>query len=212
MLRLGVSEQGLTEILAVAEHVNSMAALAEGFRLRPDVPCLAKGPATELVQPLDEAAPGLATETLDQIRKWARSTLGIDHVPAFWRVLARQPRFLASTWAKNSLVMSAAELDEATKACASLAVAMNAHSAYFTSYLNPWVRRAAGLDDDGLVELGAAVMHYVAFNTVAHGMMLEPPFTDMRAEDFRSGGRLANAPGPGAPTPSTVERIDHDDD
>ena len=38
MLRLGVSDQGLTEILAVAEHVNSMAAVAEGFRLRPDVP------------------------------------------------------------------------------------------------------------------------------------------------------------------------------
>ena len=203
MLRLGVSEQGLTEILAVAEHVNSMAALAEGFRLRPDVPRLSDGPATELVPPLDEAAPGLAADTLDQIRVWARSTLGIEHVPAFWRVLARHPRFLASTWAKNGLVLSAAELDEATKACAALAVAMNAHSAYFTSYLNPWVRRAVGLDDDGLVELGAAVMHYVSFNTVAHGMMLDAPFSEMRAEDFRPGGRLANAPGPGAPTPST---------
>ncbi len=118
-------------------------------------------------------------------------------------MLARQPRFLASTWAKNGLVLSAAELDEATKACAALAVAMNARSAYFTSYLNPWVRRAAGLDDDGLVELGAAVMHFVAFNTVAHGMMLAAPFTEMRAEDFRPGGRLADAPGPGAPAPST---------
>ena len=203
MLRLGVREQGLTEILAVAEHVNSMVALAEGFRLQPDVPRLSEGPATELVPPLDEAAPGLAADTLDQIREWARSTLGIAHVPAFWRVLARQPRFLASTWAKNSLVMSAAELDEATKACAAFAVAMNAHSTYFTSYLNPWVRRAVGLDDDGLVELGAAVMHYVSFNTIAHGMMLDAPFRGMRAEDFRPGGRHANAPGPGSTTPST---------
>ena len=203
MLRLGVSEQGLTEILPVAEHVNSMAALAEGFRLRPDVPVLTDGPTTELVPPIDEAAPGLAADTLDQIRVWARSTLGIEHVPAFWRVLARQPRFLASTWAKNGLVLRAAELDEATKACAALAVAMNAHSAYFTSYLNPWVRHAVGLDDDGLVELGAAVMHYVSFNTIAHGMMLDAPFSDMRAEDFRYGGRLANAPGPGSTAPST---------
>ncbi len=100
-------------------------------------------------------------------------------------------------------MLNAAELDEATKACAALAVAMNAHSAYFTSYLNPWVRRAVGLDDDGLVELGAAVMHYVSFNTVAHGMMLDAPFSEMRAEDFRSGGRLANAPGPGSTAPST---------
>jgi hypothetical protein len=203
VLRLGVSEQGLTEIMAVAEHVNSMAALAKGFRLRPDVPRLSEGPATELVQPIDEAAPGLAADTLDQIRVWARSTLGIEHVPAFWRVLARHPRFLAATWAKNGLVLSAAELDETTKACAALAVAMNAHSAYFTSYLNPWVRRVAGLDDDGLVELGAAVMHYVSFNTVAHGMMLDAPFSDMRAEDFGPGGRLANAPGPGSTAPST---------
>jgi hypothetical protein len=103
---------------------------------------------------------------------------------------ARQPRFLASTWAKDRLVLGAAEVDEATKACAAMAVAMNARSAYCTSYFNPWVRRAVALDDAGMVELGAAVMHYVSFNTVAHGMMLEPPFEDIRAEDFKSGGRL----------------------
>jgi hypothetical protein len=88
-----------------------------------------------------------------------------------------------------------------TKACTALAVAMNARSGYLTSYLTPWVRRAAGLDDGGLVELGAAVMHYVSFNTVAHGMMLDPPLVDVRAEDFRPSGRLADAPGPGAPPP-----------
>ncbi len=203
MLRLGISEQGLTEIMAIAEHVNSMATLAEGFRIRPDVPRPSEGPATELVRPVDEAEPGLAADTLDHIRAWASSTLGIEHVPAFWRVLARQPRFLASTWAKNCLVLGAGEIDEATKACAAMAVAMNARSAYLTSYFNPWVRHAMGLDDGGMVELGAAVMHYVSFNTVAHGMMLGPPFVDVRAEDFRPGGHLANAPGPGAPPPST---------
>jgi hypothetical protein len=35
---------------------------------------------------------------------------------------------------------------------------------------------------------------------IAHGMMLDPPFVDVRAADFRPGGRLVNAPGPGAPT------------
>src|SRR5260370_33967594 len=99
--------------------------------------------------------------------------------------------------------MRAQELDEATKARAAFAVAMNDRSAYYTSYLNPWVRHAVGLDDDGLVELGAAVMHYVSLNTIAHGMMLDAPFSDMRAEDFRPAGRLANAPGPGPTAPST---------
>jgi hypothetical protein len=203
VLRLGTSERGLTEILAVAEHVNSMIALADGFRLRPDVPKPADGPPTEIVAALGEAdvEPGPAADTLGQIHEWSQHTLGIDHVPAFWRVLARHPRFLASTWAKNCLVLTAGELDEATKACAAFAVAMNARSAYMTSYLSPWLRRAAGLDDYGMVELGAAVMHYVSFNTVAHGMMLDPPFVDVRAEDFKPGGSLANAPGPGAPPP-----------
>jgi len=196
VLRLGISEQGLTEIMAVAEHLNSMATLTEGFRLRSDVPHPPQGPATELVPPVDEPEPGLAADTLDQVRAWANSTLGIEHVPAFWRVLARQPRFLAATWAKDRLVLAAGEVDEATKGCAAMAVAMNARSAYCTSYFNPLVRRAMGLDDAGMVELGAAVMHYVSFNTVAHGMMLRAPFDDMRAEDFHSGGRLSDAPRP----------------
>ena len=37
-MRLGTSEQGLTEIMPVAEHINSLAVLAEGFSLRADVP------------------------------------------------------------------------------------------------------------------------------------------------------------------------------
>jgi hypothetical protein len=199
VLRLGTSEQGLTEIMAVAEHVNSLAVIADGFLLRPDVPTLTGEPATELVAPIDEGTSGPAAGTLQQIGVWARSSLGIDHVPAVWRVLARHPRFLAATWAKNCLVLGPAEIDESTKACAAMAVAMNARSTYMTAYLAPWVRRAARLDDDSLVELGAAVMHFVAFNTVAHGMMLEPPFADLRAADFRPGGRLFDAPGPGSP-------------
>jgi hypothetical protein len=31
------------------------------------------------------------------------------------------------------------------------------------------------------VKLGAALIHFVAFNTVAHGMMLDPPFADQAA-------------------------------
>ena len=38
MLRLSITEQGLTEILAVAEHISGMAMVADGFRLRPNVP------------------------------------------------------------------------------------------------------------------------------------------------------------------------------
>ena len=170
--------------------------------MQADVPAPATGPWTELVAPIDGTVSGAAEQPLQEIRVWAKWTLGIDHVPMLWRVLARHPRFLAAPWAKNCLVLGPGEIDEATKACAALAVAMNARSPYMTAYLNPWVRSAAGLDDDGLVEIGAAVMHFVAFNTVAHGMMLEAPFTDVRAADFGPGGRLVDAPGPGSRAPA----------
>jgi len=75
VLRLGTSEQGLTEIMAVAEHVASMAALAEGFRIRPDIPHPPTGADTELVAPLDETEPGVAAQTLDEIRLWAAEAL-----------------------------------------------------------------------------------------------------------------------------------------
>lgn len=54
------------------------------------------------------------------------------------------------------------------------------------------------LDDDTMMELGAAVVHYLSFNTIAHGMMLDPPFEAMSAGDFELGGRYAASPRPGA--------------
>ncbi|MGD9892777.1 MAG: hypothetical protein AB7R89_01695 [Dehalococcoidia bacterium] len=197
MLRLGISERGITEILAIAEHVNSLSALADGFRLPPDVPH-PSDTSTSLVAPLPGGEDGPATETLSEIQAWVGECLGIAHVPAIWRVIARHPKFLAAEWAKHQLVFSDGEISLGPKLCAALAVAMNKHSAYWTAYLNPWVRGAMGLDDATMVELGAAVVHYVSFNTIAHGMMLEAPFEDMTAADFQPGGRFASTPGPGS--------------
>jgi hypothetical protein len=184
VLRLGVGERGVTEILGIAEHVAGLCAGAEGVRLRPDVPSQAQGPMTELVLPLDEDAAGDATDTLADIRLWASEHLGVPYAPAFWRLLAHQPRFLAATWKKDRLVLGAGRLDESTKACVALAVAMFKQSPYWTAYLSQYVRRTASLDDAALVELTGAVMHYVSFNTIAHGMRLEPPHTDMAAASF----------------------------
>ncbi len=197
MLRLGITERGISEILAVAEHINSLSALADGFRLLPDVPHPPADTSPALVPPLAEGADGPSADTLAEIRAVVGERLGIGHVPAIWRVIARHPKFLAAEWAKHQLVLSDGEVPLGPKLCAALAVAMNKHSAYWTSYLNPWVRQAMNLDDNTMVELGAAVVHYVSFNTIAHGMMLDPPFEDITAADFQPGGRYANAPGPG---------------
>ncbi len=196
MLRLGITERGVTEILAVAEHVNSLSALTDGFRLPPDVPLPAPDASLSLVPPLPEDGSGPAAHQMAEIRAWAAEHLGVAHVPAVWRVIARHPKFLAAEWAKHLLVLSDGEIPLGPKLCAALAVAMNRHSPYWTAYLNPWVRQAMRLEDDAMVEIGAAVVHYVSFNTIAHGMMLEPPFEDMTVADFQPGGRYADTSRP----------------
>lgn len=172
-------------MLAIAEHIASLCAGAEGLRLRPDIPREPNSAPTEVVPPLGVEDAGDAAETLRQVEAWAYEALGITHIPAFWRVLAHQPRLLQATWAKDRTVMGAGELGAPAKACVALAVAMFKQSPYWTAYLGELARRTARLDDAALVELTGAVMHYVSYNTIAHGMRLEPPYTDMTAADFR---------------------------
>jgi len=180
VLRLGLTERGITEILGIAEHVASISATAEGLRLRPDVPDEPAGPATELAAPVHDSA----GSTLQRVREWSRAALGVDRAPAFWRVLARSAGLLDAVWTKHQLVLAPGQLDAAAKLCVALAVAMNKQSAYWTSYFAQEGRRAGVLDDDTIVEIAGSVMHYVAYNTIAHGMMLEPPFRDVVAADL----------------------------
>jgi hypothetical protein len=185
VLRLGATEQGITEILAVAEHVSSIAAAAAGLRLRADVPRPATDATTDRAD-LSRAPSADAQRTLDEVAEWARDALRIDHVPVFWRVLARKPRLLEAAWAKHRLVLSPDELSGELKVAVALAVAMNAHSDYWIAYLDQLGRVRAGFDDEVVVEIAGAVMHYVAFNTISHGMMLDPPHRDIVASDFTS--------------------------
>lgn len=183
MLRLGATEQGISEILALAEHVTSIAAAAAGLRLRADVPRPAVDQATELVD--SSRAPSREAErTLAEVADWAREALQIDHVPVFWRTLARKPRLLEAAWAKHRLVLTPDELSGELKAAVALAVAMNAHSDYWIAYFDRLGRVRAGFDDDVVLEIAGGVMHYVAFNTISHGMMLEAPHRDIVAGDF----------------------------
>jgi hypothetical protein len=181
-MRLGLSEKGITEIIGLAEHVVSLCVGAEGLRIRPDVPDEPDGRPTELVPPCAEDA----VDTLTEIRQWAATGLGVDRAPTFWRVLAHQPRLLAATWAKDRLVLGPGELDSPAKACVALAVAMFKQSPYWTSYLTQLVRRTANLDDAARVELTGNVMHYVSYNTISHGMRLEPPYADMTAAEIQA--------------------------
>jgi len=164
VLRLGIGERGVTEIMGVSEHVSSLCAGAAALQLAPDV-LERREPAPGAA---GEPAPSTAAECLEEIASWSRENLGLDRAPDFWRLLAQQPRFLQTTWAKDRLVLSPGRLDESAKLWIALAVAAFRQSAYWIAYFTELLRRRAAYDQSALVELTAAVMHYVSFNTVAH--------------------------------------------
>jgi alkylhydroperoxidase/carboxymuconolactone decarboxylase family protein YurZ len=185
VLRLGVGERGVNEIMAVAEHVASLCAAAEGLRLPIDIPESAAPSAPFAVRPVDPAAlAGEAAAAMAEVASWAPASLGISHVPLIWRVLARLPWMMLNTWRKDRLVMSGGRIDEDAKVCIAFAVACFKQSPYLIAYTTAQLRRSLGLDDEAVVELVASVMHYISFNTISHAMLLEPAHTDMRAVDF----------------------------
>ncbi len=205
-MRLTGTERAVAEVAAVAEHVASLTSTAAAFDLTPDVPH-ASPDAVATVPLLDETSAPDAAATLSEIHGWAKEALAIDHIPAVWRALAHLPRLLESTWRKDRLVLSAGVLDELVKGCAALAVAQFRQSQYWIRYLTHVLRARCGLEDRSVVEVAGAVMHYVSFNTIAHGMRLDPPMADMTADDVAVGGRFEQyLPGARFPSPAQASQ------
>jgi alkylhydroperoxidase/carboxymuconolactone decarboxylase family protein YurZ len=149
----------VSEIMAVAEHTASLCAGAEALNLPVDLP-----------EPIEQS--------------WPLAVRPVDPAPLIWRVLARMPRIMLTTWRKDRLVMSSGRLDAEAKACIAFAIACVKQSPYMVAYTTAHLRRSLDLDDQAMVELVASVMHYVSFNTISHAMLLEPARTEMRAVDF----------------------------
>lgn len=205
MLRLTQDNRAVAEVAAVAEHIASLTAAAAAFQLTPDMPLIAHQASVPLIPLVDEANGGEASETLAQIDRWAKHALAIDHVPAIWRALAHDPRLLDATWRKDRLILAAGTLDELVKGCAALAVAQFRQSAYWIAYLTQYLRTQCGVDNRALVEIAGAVMHYVSFNTIAHGMRLEAPLSMIEAKDVGPGGRFEHMV-PGVRRPTSASR------
>lgn len=185
MLRLGVGERGVSEIIAAAEHIASLCTAAEALRLPVDLSEPAEPSGPYAVRPVDPTKlEGEAAAAMAEIAKWAQSRLGVGHVPLIWRELARLPRMMITTWRKDRLVMSSGRLDDQAKACIAFAVACFKQSPYMIAYTTAQLRQSLKLDDEAIVELVASVMHYVSFNNISHAMLLKPALTEMRAVDF----------------------------
>jgi hypothetical protein len=95
---------------------------------------------------------------------------------------------LEATWRKDRLVFRAGAVDDLVKLCVALAVAQFRGSAYWIAYYTHLLRTIRELDDRALVDIAGSVMHYVSFNTIAHGMRLHPPVEELTAADVAPGG------------------------
>src|SRR5687768_6759441 len=118
-MRLGVDEVGVTELAGVTEHARAMATTASALLLES-----LDGEAS-LVAPL---AAGDGDETvralLAEAETWTRIAMGRSAVPILWRILARNPHYLTSTWRKDVAVMAPGALSAVDKRRVALAVAM----------------------------------------------------------------------------------------
>ncbi|MEX2532903.1 MAG: hypothetical protein WD360_02940, partial [Nitriliruptoraceae bacterium] len=101
MLRLGVTEKALTELVAIGEHVVGASVGAAGFRLDPQHLVVARE--------ADDAASTADIELETEIRTWARDNLNVDGVPSYWMILRDEPQFRAVHWRAHKLVLSAGE-------------------------------------------------------------------------------------------------------
>lgn len=196
MLRLTGNEKAVAEIAATAEHITALTAAAAAFQLGPEFSAVPTDQPLATVALLDESSAPDAADTLREIEQWSEQALGVRTVPAVWRALANHPGLLQATWSKNRLILGLGVLDELTKNCAALAVAHFRQNAYWISYQTRILRHSFGFDDRAIVETTGMVMHALAFNTIAHGMRLDPPYSELSLADFEPGGRLEQG-GPG---------------
>ena len=166
-MRLGVDEVGVTELMGVTEHARAMSTTAAALLLdaldgeRALVPPLATAPADATVARL-----------LEEIGAALPALTGRAAVPALWRVLARNPHYLESTWRKEQVVMRAGALTARDKRRTALGVAMSVRARYMIEY-HAAILRAAGDDDQDLLEILGVVDHYTTLNTLSEGMQID---------------------------------------
>ena len=170
-MRLGLDEQGVTELMAAADQARGLAKLATGLRLDPDI--LQTPVRTPLVPTVVAGAAGpRVDQLLAEILVWARDELGIDHVPALWRCLGHHPVYLDAVWRRDTAIMADGKVSRFRKRCVGYAVAVNSGSAYMTDWYAAPLRRL-GLDDRGFLEVLAVVDYFNNLNTLADGMDIQ---------------------------------------
>ncbi len=170
-MRLGLDEQGVTELMAAADHARGLAKLAAGLRLEPEI-LETPSRAGLLKDVADTESSGRMRETFEAIRAWAATELGVDRVPALWRAIARRPVYLDAVWKRELALMAEGRLTRVQKRCIGYAVAVNSVAPYMIDWYAASLRQQ-GLDDVGFVEVLAVIDYFNNLNTLADGMDIE---------------------------------------
>lgn len=181
-MRLGLDEQGVTELMAAVDHASGLTKLAAGLRLAPDVPEAAGGTrgSPGLLRPVrEEEAEGRVGAIFREIRAWAGEHLGIDRVPGLWLALGHHPVYLDAVWRREQALMGEGAVSRLQKLCVGFALAANTVSPYMVDYYAAGLRRL-GLDEHGFLEVLAVVDYFNNLNTLAAGMDIE--------SDIKPGG------------------------
>lgn len=162
-MRSGVTEKGVTELIAVVEHVHALCRITIGLGLDGE-------PEDSFVtrKLLSEPVPSKSEEVL-QVATQSSFTRGTR---LYWQVLARNPHYLKATWEKHQTVLEEGELSAVDKTIVAFAVALQSGSPSWRDQF------AEALDQDGvspseLLEIIGVVDHYNSFNKITDGMQVE---------------------------------------
>lgn len=155
----------LAYMVGVTHGLNSV---ADGLRLPPEFSGSARTPVVPL--PNGEVAAEAKT-VLDEVA----SFYAMDHPPAVFRWMARDPAFLQGYWAATREAFADRRLDRPTKEILALAASMTAKSDYGVD-LHLREARRLGLSDQGLTETVEVVQLFNTVTKIADALQLQPDF------------------------------------
>ena len=127
-------------------------------------------PGGPLIEPVDEnAAPENSKTVFAEIREF----YGEPEVPLVFRVMARDPIYLASFWKALRQAFSDNRLSRRVKEALAFAVSLTTRSAFGTAFHLAQMRRC-GVTDAGVMEIVGVTQMFSSYTKIADTLQLHP--------------------------------------